>query len=233
MRYLAGSVVAALMFASIPVAHGAAALANGAITSAKPTATNPVQRRMQIAADPIGITDFQFSLFFDRGILRVAQNVDEQFEVRGINGYELGVRNNPTAPKFAINFSEGIISVRGFWPTGQGQVPFVEIDVYDVVFELRTVNDEQEPIPLETVFEVKSGGAGSATSPFGAAFPDFMLGGSIDLDTNLPVIERVYGADLPSPNGILPATTGLVAIVPEPAALGLLASLSLGLLRRR
>lgn len=233
MRKIVLSAVAALVMASSHTAFGAAALANGALTSAKPTATNPVQRQIQIAADPVGITDFQFSLFFDTNILEVATNVDEQFEIRAINGYQLGLRNNPNAAAFAIDFERGIVSVRGYWPASNGQVPFEEIDVYDVVFRLKTVNFQGVPIPLNTVFEVRGGGAGSQSSPFGANFPDFMLGGSFSPTSSQPIIERTYGADLPAPNGILPSTTGLIAIVPEPGALALLVPVALGLLRRR
>jgi hypothetical protein len=233
MRYLAIPAAAALLWASASVAHGAAALAAGAKTSAKPTATNPVQRQMQIAADPIGITDFQFSLFFDSRLLQVAQNVDDQFLIRGINGYVLGLRDNPDAPAFAINFERGIVSVRGYWPASNGQVPQEEIDVYDVVFQLRATDDQGVPIPLTQPFRVDAGGAGGRESPFGPNFPDFMLGGLMDLQTGRPIIERTYGADLEAPNGILPSTTGIVAIVPEPAALGLLVPVALGLLRRR
>lgn len=233
MRKIVLSAVAALVMASSHTAFGAAALANGALTSAKPTATNPVQRQMQIAADPIGITDFQFSLFFDPNLLTIARNVDEQYLIRGINGYVLGLRNNPTAPAFAINFERGIVSVRGYWPSDNGQVPQEEIDVYDVVFQLLNTNSQGVPIPLDQPFKVDAGGAGTDFSPFGPNFPDFMLGGLMDLQTGRPIIERTYGADLPSPNGILDSTTGIVAIVPEPGAIALLVPVALGLLRRR
>lgn len=68
------------------MALGAAALANGAMTSFKATATSPVQRRMQIAAGPIGITEFQFTLHYDPILIRVARNVNNAPLIRAING---------------------------------------------------------------------------------------------------------------------------------------------------
>jgi len=56
------------------------------MTSAKATATSPVQRRMQIAAGPIGITEFQFTLHYDPILIRVARNVDNAPLIRAING---------------------------------------------------------------------------------------------------------------------------------------------------
>lgn len=232
MRTLSFAIAAAVGLGFGSISYGAAALAAGAITSAKPTATNPVQRQMQIAADPMGIIDFQFSLYYDPNLLTIAINPDTQQPlIRGINGYELGVRGVPTAPKFAINPDLGIISVRGFWPVANGQVPMQEIDVYDVVFELLGEDGEGNPIDLRTVFEVRAGGSDSDISPFGPDAPDFMFGGFIDLQLNRPVIERVYTAGDPD-NPIFDSTTGPVAIVPEPAA-ALLLAIPAGLLMRR
>lgn len=213
---------------------GAAALANGAMTSAKPTATNPVQRRMQIAADPIGITDFQFTLHYDPILIRVARNELDQPLIRAINGYTLGVRNNPTAPAFAIDDVGGFVSVRGYWGSTQ-QVPMFEIDVYDVVFDLKEEYFPGVPIPLDTPVIFYSVGLPAAQSLFGPDSPDRMIGGTINTDTGAVIVERIYTGGDPL-NPILSNNSGPVTVfsaIPEPGALGLLVLLVPALSRRR
>lgn len=232
MRTLSFAIAAAVGLGFGSISYGAAALAAGAITSAKPTATNPVQRQMQIAADPMGITDFQFSLYFDPNLLFVATDPTTGLPlIRAINGYVLGNRFNVDLPAYAIDYNLGIVSVRGYWPASNGQVPMEEIDVYDVVFQLVSEDDAGDPIDIRTVFEVRAGGSDGRISPFGPNFPDFMWGGFMDLDTGRPVTQRVYTAGDPN-NPILDSTTGPVAIVPEPAAVLVLA-VPAGLLMRR
>lgn len=214
-RFAALAVAAVGSLTLCSAAFGAAALANGALTSAKPTATNPVQRQIQIAADPLGITDFQFSLFYDPSLLFIAEGMISSDEfgpiIHGINGYRLGVRGDPLAPKYAIDPVNGIVSVRGYWPSELGQVPMFEIDVYTVDFKLKEFYTDGPAIPIDTEFEVRAGGAMGSASLFGADSPDFMFGGTMDTDGN-PIIDRRYFAGATGNDGILPSTTGTISL---------------------
>lgn len=226
------SAVMALGFASS--AFGAAALASGAKTSCKATSTDPVKRQMQIAADPQGITDFQFSIQFDPSLVRVANDVSGLPMIRAINGYSLGFRDNFELAPYAIDTQNGIVSVRGFWPSTGGQVPMEELDVFDVVFELLPGNPDLgiPEVPLNQILVFNSLGFGPRENPFGPDFPDFMNAGSIDLQTGRPVVDRVFTAGDPN-NPILFSTSGPVAIVPEPGAMALIIPFALPLMRRK
>lgn len=218
------------------MAHAAAALANGAATSAKATAKDAAKKQIQIAADPIGIIDFQFTLHYDPVILHVAVDDNEQPLIRGINGYDLGVRGNPTAPKYSINEARGYVTVRGFWPAPDGQaVPDYEIDVYDVVFELNDTWDSGIPIPDDTEFIIYSLGITSRTNGLGQN--DFMNAGEVT-GPNEVRVTRTYTAGDPQ-NPILQNDTGLISIggegsgIPEPAAISAVFPAAFLLRRRR
>lgn len=221
-RFVFGTVAVLAAFMGVSsMAHGAAALANGAQTSAKPTAKDAAKKQIQIAADPIGITDFQFTLQFDPNILHVALDPDSNSPlIRAINGYELGVRSDPLAEKFLIDAINGFVTVRGYWPAvGGAAVPDYEIDVYDVMFELNG------GIPLETQFTINALGVYHDTRDFGN---DFMNAGEVR--EGQVVVTRTYGV-----NEIITSTTGLISIatVPAPTASAAVMPAVAILLRRR
>lgn len=218
------------------LAQGAAALANGAATSAKPTAKDTAKKQIQIAADPVGIIDFQFTLHYDPLLLHVATNANGAPLIEALNGYTLGVRNNPEATTYAIDATNGFVTVRGYWPVGNGEVPYEETNVYDVTFQL---NDELFPgVPLDadTPFIIYSMGVTAPYNPFGRGSPDKLVAGNIINGVAVPT--RTYTAG-DSDNPILTNNSGLLVIgtdsdtLPEPAAMGLVAPALLLLRRRR
>lgn len=239
------------------MAYATAALANGAATSAKPTAKDAAKKQIQIAADPVGITDFQFTLQYDPSILHVAFDPDNEVLtplIEAINGYTLGLRNNPYSPGYLIDQEDGLVTVQGYWDAANGPVPDYELNVYSVVFELN------EGVPLTQQFTINSigvthngndgdGGEGTVglegfngfsalessgpTIVNGSSAPyfgdDFMIAGQ--LVNGQLVTTRTYTVD-----EILPSTTGLISIdsVPTPAAsMAAVPGLGLLLLRRR
>lgn len=224
IKFLCGLAACSLLLVSSRV-DAAAALQNGARTSCKPTASNPALRQIQIAADPIGILDFQFTIHWDPQILHLVK--DGQFPVvSALNGYVLGVRGSD-ATAYAFDEEFGFITVRGFWPASNGPVPDLELDVYDVKFQL---NDTLRgfPLPLDTPFILYTLGLPAGQGLFDGQ-ADVMTAG--DIINGDPVITRTYTGGDPA-NPILPANTGLITI-PEPAAMGALAPVVLLLVRRR
>jgi hypothetical protein len=202
-----------------------AALANGAKTSAKPTSTNPTQKQMQIAADPLGILDFQFTMTFNPDLVSVATDSFGVPLITTLNGYDLGFRGSASDnPAYVIDNQLGEVTVCGYWPASGGTVPTRETDVFAVTFQLN------DGLDLTTVLDFQVLGLDAADSLYGPSSPDYMNAGTLNTDGSED-ISRVYTAGDPN-NPIFSSDTGPVAIVPEPATMAALLPLPLLLARR-
>jgi hypothetical protein len=76
--FVTAALTALVAFLSPVVSRAAIQLANGAQTSARPTATNKALRKLQITFDPFNVTSFQLSVEFDATKMQVASLSDIQ-----------------------------------------------------------------------------------------------------------------------------------------------------------
>lgn len=113
-----------------------AALAAGAVTSCAITATNPVQRRIQVNCDPFAVRSYGITMFYPTDKLTIVS-------VIGLNGYGI----DDTAGQ------EGGRKVFGSFPI-TATPPLEEVDVYAIIFQLN------EGLPLDTIlnFDVADDG---------------------------------------------------------------------------
>jgi hypothetical protein len=130
--------IASIALAAIAVAwptqsFALAALAAGAKTSAKITATNPIQRTIQVNADPFAVTSFGLSMLYPKDKLTIV-------EIIGLNGYFVSDSSSLDLGVRVFGNYEGPI-VTGLNPTP----PLEEVDVYGIIFRLNA------DLPLDTI----------------------------------------------------------------------------------
>lgn len=203
------SVLAALVLAAWPTQSFAlAALAGGAKTSCKITATNPIQRQIQVNADPTAVESYAMVMSYEPDYVRV-------IGVLGVNGFSL---ETVSVPDIAPPPGLAYIRVSGSTLAPQPG----ELDVFAVLFELlpgRSIDDVLD-------FEVKA-----------VDNEDFVRGidfdtntpivsvGPYDKDTNPTGINPSFDYGTVRDGSLKP--------IPEPASLALLTLPALALRRRR
>lgn len=183
-------------------ADAAAALANGAQTSCKPTATNPALRQIQINADPFGVKSFQFSISYDPSKVFFAA-------INPVNGYALGVQGVPTAPQFYNDARHGLLSVRGYWPGSNATIPQYELDVFSVLFEVYDDVSGDELLPFQSLGK-KYTGSWQDDNFVGAEYDDdgnfvgyYPIGQDKILSSPLALVSlNGFGVPLPSAAGM-------------------------------
>jgi hypothetical protein len=127
--------IATLAVAAIAVAwptqsFALAALAAGALTSCKITATNPIQRQIQVNADPFAVTSFGLSMLYDTDKLTIVNII-------GLNGYSV-------SDSSSLDLG---VRVFGYYEAPNPTPPLVEVDVYGIIFRLN------DGLPLDTILD--------------------------------------------------------------------------------
>lgn len=116
--------MAAFLGTGATQAFGAAALAGGAKTSCKPTATSPALRQIQINADPLNVAAYQLTMSYP---LNDVDIVNPNSDVFGVNGFDAAVVN------IRSSGATGFVTVSG----ATAAPPPGEIDVFGVIFTLK------------------------------------------------------------------------------------------------
>lgn len=200
---LATIAIAAIAIAWPTQSFALAALAAGAATSCKITATNPIQRQIQVNCDPFAVTDFGITMFYRADLLEVVS-------VFGLNGYSVG--DTSTVP------SEGLRGIRVFGNFPNPNPPLEEVDVYGIIFQLTPT------APLDTILEFQVASSGDFLNAVDPATGEIRrYSGIFDPDTNPDGLRPSFDV----------GTVASGSIIPEPASISLLALPAVAMLRRR
>jgi hypothetical protein len=171
-------------------AQGAAALAGGALTSCKPTATTPALRQIQINADPLNVESYQLTMTFPADLVTI---VNTDVDVVGVNGY------SAVAQSLTIIGNTGYVTVAG----SNAAHPPGELDVFGVKFRL--IDGLSLDTPLQfSVF----------ANPVGAP-PDYITAFDTDTLNTITYNPSNIAPSFSGPVAIVPepaALTGLLAI---------------------
>ena len=189
-------------------AHALAALAGGAKTSCKITATNPIQRQIQVNADPTAVESYAMVMTYEPTKVRV-------IGVLGLNGFSLEtvtVPTTPAAPGFAyIRVSGSTLAPRPG-----------ELDVFNVLFELLPDRSIDDLLNFQ-VLAIDNN--------------DFVNGIDFDTGTRFSSVGPYHPVTNPTginpSDDYGTVRDGSLKPIPEPAAIALLALPALGMLRRR
>ncbi len=129
---LLSAVVAAAAISTLTASSfGAAALAGGAKTSCKPTATSPALRQIQINADPLNVQSYGLTMTYETDLVTINPAKD----IFGVNGY--------TVTNVIVTSNDLFTRLQVF---GNSANPLPgEIDVFAAIFTLKPL------LPLDTV----------------------------------------------------------------------------------
>jgi hypothetical protein len=195
------SVLAALVLAAWPTQSFAlAALAGGAKTSCKITATNPIQRQIQVNADPFAVTSYGLTMYYRADLLEVVS-------VFGLNGYSVGDTSNIGG--------EGLTGIRVFGSFPNANPPLEEVDVYGIIFQLTPT------APLDTILDFHVAAPGDFVNAIDPATGETRTySGIFDETTNPNGLRPSFDRGTVLTGSIIPEPTGL-ALIALPAIVAL------------